>query len=305
MLIVACAMMCLIQVLITSHGQLETCWLDAARSAAAGQLLVKSGRQSSRARQQAAASTAAERQLLQQQQQQAQDLLADRAAVADGGESGAQSAASSETAAQRSTASPGQPLRVPGLGIQAGPHTSCGWVFHEQDVFDQALLLQLLQAVQPSVGRLKGVFRTAAKQWVMPVEAPAGQDTRQQLKADAQHQQQQQHGEAVCAGGAAPAVLQLQPVCYRGPSMVEVIITLNDSKLQAATNAATTTAQLHSMLWSFITGRHAVAENHPSSNTQGSETLIAGVNFGAHDESDIQNVWRLLEEALTCCLKNE
>lgn len=101
---------------------------------------------------------------------------------------------------------PGRPQRLPQPAGPGRPHGAFGWVFAETDVFDTAALQQLLAVLASHVQRCKGVFRTGTKQWV------AHGAGLQPAAAD---------GGGI---GGAQGTSLLQPLCYRGCSMVEVIM---------------------------------------------------------------------------------
>lgn len=246
-------------VLLSAEGQLDPSWLHVPRSAAsAAGLLLKTSAHSSRARKQQ------QTKLQQQQQQDATQPRLDLQAAATVG-------ANEDTTPSTQQPQPGKPHRVLGqpssstAAAAAGSadsrgtsvllqHYSCGWVSHESDVFDRERLLQVLQALQPVVARMKGVFRVGPKQWVMPAAvAPATPP------AAAAALEARSDSAAAAAGGGGPAqggsesehacragsssTLQLQEVCYRGPSMAEVILPPQGWQ-QAAMAAAAASAAL-------------------------------------------------------------
>uniref|UniRef100_A0A383VMH9 CobW/HypB/UreG nucleotide-binding domain-containing protein n=1 Tax=Tetradesmus obliquus TaxID=3088 RepID=A0A383VMH9_TETOB len=281
------------EVVISAHGQLDTCWLHAPRSAAAAALMVKPGSSSSRARQQQAAADTS------LQGMQLRDQPASKAAQEG----------TAAPAAAVNAASAGQPCRVPGTGLQAAGCGSCGWVFDQQDIFDQVLLLQLLQLVQPAVLRLKGVFRVAQKQWVMPLSLPAPQ------------QQQQQQQQAVLPtteldelqqSTASSKAWQLQPVCYRGPSMVEVIVSTPPAAVMTAEATGVTSnpeAQLHAALNAFLQQQNGAAGGGSQcSEAQGAAQAGAGIgklSLNGAASLQLNSTWQLLEEALLACLQRK
>jgi hypothetical protein len=314
-----CVMCCTrfaLQVVISAHGQLDSCWLDAPRSAAAAALLVKLGNSSSRARQQQAAagnSTTSSSNSSLQAGVQPLNQAASKA-VQEGVAAGA--AAAAATAAAVTTVSAGKPCRVPGTGLQAAGCSSCGWVFDQGDMFDQVLLLQLLQLVQPCVMRLKGVFRVGQKQWVMPLSlaAPLQQQQRDaQLKAEQDKQQQIAAAPAAGDTAACKKQLQLQPVCYRGPSMVEVIVSAPGVITAEAAGAAGSAAdQLHTMITAFVQQQQdqqlsdAAVSGSESSRADGAGLAEAGIdNLALSSASSLQmdSTWQLLEEAMLACLQ--
>ena len=63
-----------------------------------------------------------------------------------------------EGAAENDTPLPGRPIKKVNTDSTSGGVT-CGWIFHPDDIFDAAGILQLAEAAQPYVMRLKGVFR--------------------------------------------------------------------------------------------------------------------------------------------------
>lgn len=242
-------------VLLSAKGQLDPSWLRMPRSpASAAGLLLKTSAQSSRARKQQQAK-------LQQQQQQQLDatqLLQELQASATVG-------ANEDATPSTQQPQPGEPQRVLGqpsssTAASAGAagiadsrgrsvllqHSSCGWVFHESDLFDREGLLQVLQALQPVVARVKGVFRVGPKQWVMPAAVAAASptgaaadaaDVRSDSTAAAAAGSVLQGGsEHACRAGSS--TLQLQEVCYRGPSLVEVILPQDWQQGQQAAVAA-------------------------------------------------------------------
>jgi hypothetical protein len=322
-----------LQVVMSSHGQLDSSWLDAPRSAAAGTLLVKpSSNRSSRARQQQAGvgnSSSSSSSLLAAVQPAQQ-----QAGAAAGQED---SDAAAAAAAAASSASPGKPCRVPGTGLQAAGCSSCGWVFDQQDMFDQTLLLQLLQLLQPHVMRLKGVFRVAQKQWDMPqlLVAPSKQQQQQQVghralsgQPEQQQQQQQQQDEDAapgeqqqqqkqqqvmsCVGSAAGQTgLQLQPVCYRGPSMVEVIVSA--APIIATGDAATAVVfPLHTVLADFLQQQKdhcgAAAGSSNSSDADDAALAQAGVgrlSLSSAGSKPLDSTWQIIEDALVACLQHK
>jgi hypothetical protein len=304
-----------LQVVISSQGQLDSCWLYAPRSAAAGALLVKpSSSRSSRARQQQAGASSSSSSSVQAAVQP-EDQQAGAAAVQ------AESAATAAAAAAATTASPGKPCRVPGTGLQAAGCSSCGWVFDQQDMFDQKLLLQLLQLLQPHVMRLKGVFRVAQKQWVMPqfMVAPLQQQQRRQQhgnKSPGQtEQQQQQQQTASCADSTAGQKegLQLQPVCYRGPSMVEVIVSAAPfSAANAKRDAAAAVASpVSRVVADFLQQQKercgaAVGSSNSSSTADDAAVAQAGVGRLTLNGAGTKlpdSTWQVIEEALLACLQ--
>jgi hypothetical protein len=303
-----------LQVVISSQGQLDTCWLDATRSAAAAALFVKpsSSSSSSRARQQqvwannSRNSSSSLQAGLQPAAQQA------GAAVVQA-ESDAVAAAA---AAAVSAASPGKPCRVPGTGLQAAGCSSCGWLFDQQDMFDQKLLLQLLQLLQPHVVRLKGVFRVAQKQWVMPqfLGTPLQQQQQHGNESSGQmEQQQQQQQTPSCVGSAAGQEkgLQLQPICYRGPSMVEVIVSAAPViAAGVAGDAATVVANpLSRELADFLQQQKERCGAAAGSSNSSSKADDAAVGVGRLTLSCAgiklvdSSTWQIIEDALLVCLQ--
>jgi hypothetical protein len=333
-----------LQVVISAHGQLDRAWLDALRSAAAAAVLVKPGSRSSRARQQAAAAvrsnTSSDLQPATQLQNQpvgpaTAAAVCEEGAAPDNAASASQeavkgsdpaAAAAAAAAAAGATAVEGKPCRVPGTGLQAVGCSSCGWVFDQQDMFDQVLLLQLLQLLQPCVMRVKGVLRVAQKLWVMPqsVAAPQQQQQQQQgIQGEAEQGEQQQQQAA--NRSAACKALQLQPVCYRGPSMVEVIVsttsvTSSVTNTAAAGAAGSSTGELHAVLCRFLQKRDQQQQQHCNAADSSSSSSCSGagdpavlaeegvrklvLNEGGSLQQ-LESTWQLLEEALLACLPHK
>jgi hypothetical protein len=193
-------------------------------------------------------------------------------------------------------------------------------VFDQQDMFDQKLLLQLLQLLQPHVMRSKGVFRVAQRQWVMPqflVSPPLQQQQQQQQHGDespGQTEQQQQQTASCADSTAGPKEgLQLQPVCYRGPSMVEVIVSAAPiSATDATGDAATAVASpVSRTVADFLQQQKeqsgaAVGSSNSSSTADEAAAAQAGVgrlNLKGAGTKSLDSTWQLIEEALLACLQ--
>jgi len=226
-------------VLTFSHGQLPAELWHAERDAA--QLALLSGRAGARrtAQQQARAAAGAAA-------APPPAIAPAAAAVASG-----PSAAAAGAAASDGEPLPGRPARFvreaqPGGGLGSARYVSSGWLFSEQDLFDPGRLLDTLQQLALLAARVKGVFRTGSKQWVMPVASgvagaaagprtavPAGPPS---AAGQAQQQPSQAQQAATASSASASACqLVLQPVAYRGlHSMVEVIVACDASPGGAA-----------------------------------------------------------------------
>lgn len=338
------------QVLLSSNGHFDLAFLDAPRSGAAP-LLLKARSHSSRARQQ---------QQTKLHHQQAQQELpdSDRTASASTNAAAVEAPATGQLQEQSADAAtfsksstqppaPGQPQRVPGRapgsssgsGLSTLQHTSCGWVFDEGDLFDQGALLQLLTAISPAVARVKGVFRVEAKQWVMPAAeaATAGataDDTQQWAQAAGEGSSRPADAATgTTAGNGCPTsssnssgssgdgVLCLQDVCYRGPSMMEVIMddnaaqvasiaaALQNAGMPAARCLATKQQQEAGCVTDGLAQPEAIeARLQQVSLVQG--TQQEGSAGGARTScastmqtGSAEDAWLLLEEAMRACLK--
>lgn len=262
-----------LQVLTIAHGQLDSKWLDAPRAAGTGQLLFKANKRSSRT----LAVTQQQPLTIQQPSAQQPDAVDSKAPDSSPGTGGtaidrAVDGDDSSRVPQR-----GQPELVAGAGDDpSGQYASCGWVFHQDDMFDQLLLMQLLHELQPLVARVKGVFRVGPKQWV----APSSLSLHQQRQGVAgQHGMQQMQQEA------RPA-MQLSPICYRGVSMIEVIIHSSRSALQ----------QLVERLQTVAGGLQ-----HSRNASSGSSMMMSVT--ASHELSGVDAVWEVLQYALLGCLQ--
>lgn len=271
-----------------SNGNLLSSLLDAPRAAAAGRLTFTSKRSSRASKQQqslmhARSATALEQPgaAVKQEQGDVQQYSAVAAVSAD--PEGASS--ESGTAPQ-----PGQPVQVLGVGDgQQGQYMCCGWVFHQQDRFDQVLLKQLLQNLQPLVARVKGVFRVGAKQWVMP----ASSGLRQGQPAAPKGQQ----GDEACQQTITSTDLILEPICYRGDSMVEVIINIDSMPLQ----------ELQGQLQRVVSRlQQAEGGSEANKGDHGSNVLSRNVGECKHTAvmDDMGHSWCVLQKALVQCLRN-
>jgi hypothetical protein len=287
------------RVLLSANGQLDPACLSEPRSAAAAAgLLLKASGRSSRARQQ--------HQNKQQQPMQELHILDNQ-----------QQQRQQDQQEQEPQA--GQPARV--LGQPNGSssssggtvhHSSCGWVFHESDVFDRQQLLALLQGLQPVVARIKGVFRVGAKQWVMPaastaaVEATEAAQTGSAAAGSRTTTDMAAAAAAVATGDAAgvadgvqdvvstgsgDALLQLLEVCYRGPSMVEVIL---DHQQKRAQHPAAAVGAQHDMA-TALQGWAVQAQQQQQQQRASPGTTPSSVSATAGD------VWLQLEAALLAC----
>jgi hypothetical protein len=86
----------------------------------------------------------------------------------------------------------------------AADKLACGWVFPPPRAFDHLKLTAFLRAVAPRVARVKGVFRIAGSaDYFVPTLAPCPDGG---------------------GGGGGGAVIDLEPICYRGDSLAEVIL---------------------------------------------------------------------------------
>eukprot|EP00878_Enallax_costatus_P014581 GHUV01015252.1.p1 GENE.GHUV01015252.1~~GHUV01015252.1.p1 ORF type:complete len:352 (+),score=110.39 GHUV01015252.1:1178-2233(+) len=246
------------------HGELDKQWLEAPRTAVGGQLLLKPRRR--------------KRQAVTQHMQRAAagPQLDAAAALAD-----EQAALNHDT--DRSVSekpSQGQPQRV--LGQQIGQYTSCGWVFHTDDIFDQLLLMQLLQELQPLVARVKGVFRAGQKQWVTP--SRIAREQRQQAQDQQQGVQQLQQP------------LQLIHLCYRGPSMVEVILEADSSNLDL----------VHKQLQQLLATLKREQARESSALLSNSDCCAGRADIEDAAACAIVSadaVWDAMQEGLTACLQ--
>ena len=84
---------------------------------------------------------------------------------ADGGSTNAPSATDERMDWEAVQASwrQGQPARF--TSESSPDHVACGWLFDPNTVFVAEALLLLCDALRPVVARIKGVFRTGAKEW--------------------------------------------------------------------------------------------------------------------------------------------
>jgi G3E family GTPase len=194
---------------------------------------------------------------------------------------------------------PRRPTRV----IDAPPGRqaihSCGWLFAESDQFDAARLLGVLRALSSAtavVARVKGVFRTGERRWVSPVAA----GTQWGLMEG------QIEGQSISSGVSSDSVtpsqrceqLVLQPLCYRGPSVVQVLLwppsctaaaADEDIDPAAAAAAAAADGRLAS-LTAVLSG--ALGSGSMQEQTQ------SGAGGGGKPA-----VWQLLEAAWLHCLQ--
>lgn len=249
----------LLQVLIISHGDLDKEWLDVPRSAASNQLLVKRSRRSRQA-------------VTQHTVPQSSAGLQHRPAAAVSLEAAVDDSAVPAADLNQpmvSNLSEGQPQQM--LGQQIGQYASCSWIFHQDDIFDQLLLLEFLQGMQPVVARIKGVFRVGPKQWVMPSCSPQGPQPQEGMQTPLQPKQS----------------LQLLPLCYRGPSMIEVIIEADSEKAQSLHQ------NLQQLLMTMKHSQHGKSSS--SAVSEGTEHVNAC--------GQVSVVWQLMQEALMPCLR--
>lgn len=111
----------------------------------------------------------------------------------------------SNAAAEGTAAAPGRPLRKPGGGDGAEP-TTCGWVFHADDVFREKDLSWFVADAAPHVLRLKGIFRTGLHppRWVLSSVggAPGGAAPPQELLQELPGEQRDSRVEVIVAAAA-------------------------------------------------------------------------------------------------------
>eukprot|EP00887_Chlorella_sp_A99_P007836 scaffold20.g7836.t1 len=134
----------------------------------------------------------------------------------------------------------GQPVRKVARVDTEGT-VACGWLFSAEDRFCQELLqgwLNELAAYSPLLLRLKGVFRVGPKTWVAANHVT---------------------GHSAAPAPAAPVVVQLEEISYRGSSRLEMILAATGGGgLQGDTEAAG--AQAAAALRSGTAGEWAALE---------------------------------------------
>jgi len=191
------------EVLTIAGGQLDPALLDRPRSSAFATLTAGwrqpggSGRRRGGAvRRQAAAGSQPAAQWWEEEGGGDEDGAAAPPAAAAAA-AGSSTEAAAEQHHQQQQPEPRKPARLQRPSSTPLDSAACGWIFHTSDRFNRPRLLRLLQQLTPLVGRIKGVCRVAAAEWVLP-----------SLALDAAGQ---------------PAVA-LSTICYRGDSCVEVIL---------------------------------------------------------------------------------
>lgn len=261
-------------------------------------------------------SRARQQQHLQNKQQQQQVVPPSSGSVGNGQalqvqDADGPDAANESCSSSSSPPQPGRPQRVLGQGSSSNSslaavqlqHSSCGWVFAESDVFDPEALLALLQATSPVAARIKCVCRVGQKKWVMPAAVQSEPGAGAAAGADEASDLQQSAGATPPADNSS---LQLQEVCYRGPSMVEVILDQQHNHQQAGAIAAALAAAGCFPSRSTV---EAVSESveqlslAAGSPLHGSGNDSAGSLSGKTSSTD--NLWVLLEQALLNCLKSD
>ena len=139
-------------------------------------------------------------------------------------ESGAERAGGDGSTATLSTMQPRAPLKF--LAADVASHSSCGWLFHEDDIFDRSLLKPLMDLISKNSHRVKGVFRVG-KEYIVLKAGSAG-------------------------------VINLGPFSYRRESRIEIIAlpgrSASTSGGEAVTEAATPPAPDGSALNDALAG---------------------------------------------------
>jgi G3E family GTPase len=87
------------------------------------------------------------------------------------------------SAEEESTIAPRQPIRKELAAAPRGTST-CGWVFHSEDVFSAAELKKFATASLPHILRLKGIFRIEREKWVV-ISIGTGRQNAQESTASA------------------------------------------------------------------------------------------------------------------------